>query len=899
MLLSSELTQIPIIEERLFGSKTALIRVLHVDDDQLLLEVSKQILSLEGCFEIENVLCVDDAFQKLSLGSYDVILSDYEMPQKDGLQFLKELKEQKSTIPFILFTGKGREEVAIKALNMGAVGYYTKQGDIETVYGELAHGIKTAYELKKVKEQRRQQDLSRKILLDNIPCVAMILEKKTRRIIFSNKLAHVQGAVPGKTCYSTCASRSTPCTFCLASKLWETGQPQSLEVEYEGKYYHGIWVPYNENHYVHYIFDISKQKEAEKTIIESNNRYAQLFAATPAGVAVYEAINDGEDFVFKDFNPTAEKIEKKTKQAVVGQKVTEVFPGVKEFGVFEVFQRVWRSGNPEYFPISIYTDEHNTGSWRENWVYKISDKEIVAIYRDVTERKKAEENFDHSEKKFRTLFESMAQGAFWQAADGTLLDVNDSALKMFGISREEFLNRNSLSPKWTVIKEDGTELPGEQHPSMIALRTGKAVRNFTAGVFNPKRNSYVWINVNAIPQFKNVQEMPHEVLVTLHELTERPCRNKRAKPTRPLRAQKLLVENETKYRSLFLSMNEGVCLHELIYDESGKAVDYKIIDVNPAYEQITEIKRSDALDKLASELYGSNEPPYLEIYSRVAETGKSESFDTFFSPMNKYFFISVFSPAKGKFATVFTDSTSQKKNESDLSIALEALSTTLQKQELLNEKLRVVGSLSRHDVRNKLSTVTGYSYILRKKYSDKADIVEAIDKMVEAVQNSMKIFEFAKTYEQLGVEELVDVDVESTVAWAVDMFSNLPFKVVNECQGLIVHADSLLRQLIYNFIDNTRKHGQKAIVARVYYQKIASGELELIYEDDGVGVPQESKEHLFKKGFSTGGGTGFGLFLSKKMMEVYGWNIQEIGEPCKGAKFVITIPLHCYQCSAR
>ena len=154
----------------------------------------------------------------------------------------------------------------------------------------------------------------------------------------------------------------------------------------------------------------------------------------------------------------------------------------------------------------------------------------------------------------------------------------------------------------------------------------------------------------------------------------------------------------------------------------------------------------------------------------------------------------------------------------------------------------------------------------------------------------MKIFDFAKAYEQLGVEELVDVDVEKAVDEAAAMFSGLPFKVVNDCHGLTVRADSLLRQLIYNFIDNTRKYGQKTTTARVSTEKISNEDLQLIYEDDGVGIPLENKEQLFKQGFSTGGSTGFGLFLSKKMMEVYGWTIQETGEPGKGAKFVMTIP---------
>ena len=109
-----------------------------------------------GNFEVDFAFCVDEAIKKLSTGNYDCVVSDYEMPQKDGLQFLKELRKQNNKIPFILFTGKGREEVAIMALNLGADGYYDKHGTTETVYGELAHGIRQSVEHKQTETELKQ-----------------------------------------------------------------------------------------------------------------------------------------------------------------------------------------------------------------------------------------------------------------------------------------------------------------------------------------------------------------------------------------------------------------------------------------------------------------------------------------------------------------------------------------------------------------------------------------------------------------------------------------------------------------------------------------------------------------------------------------------------------------------
>ena len=135
------------------------MRILHVDDDASIRAISKLVLlDLNNNFDIDQACCVDEALKKLSTWKYDAIISDYEMPQKNGLDFLKELRSQKNDIPFVLFTGKGREEVAIQALNLGADGYYNKQGSPETVYGELAHGIKITTQRKKAEEKLKQNN---------------------------------------------------------------------------------------------------------------------------------------------------------------------------------------------------------------------------------------------------------------------------------------------------------------------------------------------------------------------------------------------------------------------------------------------------------------------------------------------------------------------------------------------------------------------------------------------------------------------------------------------------------------------------------------------------------------------------------------------------------------------
>ncbi len=136
--------------------------------------------------------------------------------------------------------------------------------------------------------------------------------------------------------------------------------------------------------------EIAEREEAEDALRKSQARYKNLFNNMLDGVAVYEAVDDGEDFIFVEFNKAGAEIDNVKIKELIGKKVTETFPGVKEFGLFEVFQRVWKTGKSEHCPIAVYKDERITG-WRENFVYKLPSGEIVAVYSDETLRKQSEE----------------------------------------------------------------------------------------------------------------------------------------------------------------------------------------------------------------------------------------------------------------------------------------------------------------------------------------------------------------------------------------------------------------------------------------------------------------------------------------------------------------------------
>lgn len=119
-----------------------------------------------------------------------------------------------------------------------------------------------------------------------------------------------------------------------------------------------------------------------------------IFTHMQAGVAVYQAVDDGDDFVFTDFNPAAERIDGISRKDLLGRRVSEVFPGVRGLGLFTVLQRVWRTGIPEQHPSGRYRDDRLVG-WRMNSVFRLPSNEVVAIYLDETERRRLELEREH------------------------------------------------------------------------------------------------------------------------------------------------------------------------------------------------------------------------------------------------------------------------------------------------------------------------------------------------------------------------------------------------------------------------------------------------------------------------------------------------------------------------
>lgn len=124
------------------------------------------------------------------------------------------------------------------------------------------------------------------------------------------------------------------------------------------------------------------------------------------------------------------------------------------------------------------------------------------------------------DEKFRLMYETMSQGVIYQAANGDILLANPAAEKALGLSSDQLRGKTSMDPRWKMIKEDGTPVPGEEHPNMLALKTGKKVGPVIRAIFHPEQNSYVWLSITSTPLFRKGEKKPYQAYATFDDITE-------------------------------------------------------------------------------------------------------------------------------------------------------------------------------------------------------------------------------------------------------------------------------------------------------------------------------------------------------------------------------------------
>jgi PAS domain S-box-containing protein len=267
-------------------------------------------------------------------------------------------------------------------------------------------------------------------------------------------------------------------------------------------------------------------------------------------------------------------------------------------------------------------------------------KELKEKYQEEAAKNVHTSLVQNREQYLESILDTTHDG-FWVVNNkGIITDVNSSYCRMSGYSRSEIIGMKI------------SDLDVDETPEETKARIDRIIINgsetFSAR-HRRKDGSILSVEISVSYQKENGDK-----ICFCRDITDR------------RKAEQALKESEEKYKSLFESINDGVCLHELVYDESGQPANYRIIDVNKKYEEIVGLRKEDVINKLATEVYPGEEVPYLREFSNVAISGKPFRFETYFDGHQKHYFISVFSSGKNKFATVFQDISDRKKTEEAL-----------------------------------------------------------------------------------------------------------------------------------------------------------------------------------------------------------------------------------------
>ena len=452
-------------------------KVLYVDDEPVLLEIVKIFLEKSKEFSIDVTTSVNDIINSDKLKSYDAIVSDYQMPGMDGISFLKYVHNEFGDIPFIIFTGKGREEVVIAALNNGADFYITKGIDPRFQFDELANNIKKAVKRRQERESHKNAEQRLSDLINFLPDATFAIDLEGKVIAWNKVMEDMTGVqkttIIGEGDYIYALpfyGKKQPLLLDLV--LYENKEAEEKypfiirkdnklisEMEfpllYGGKsaYLWFIASPLydakgNISGSIEVIRDITDNKRAEKALKENEEQYRSLFESANDAIFLIENTR------FVRCNSRAVALFGCTKkQEILGRSLIDFSPVMQPDRVSsdERGQEKISSALNDTTPVFewLFARQDGITFYAEVTLNRVTIGEKIllqAIVRDISKRKSAEEALKKSERTYRTVVEDQTEFISRFRPDGTQIFVNEAYCQYFKKSRHDIIG-NKFFPR--------------------------------------------------------------------------------------------------------------------------------------------------------------------------------------------------------------------------------------------------------------------------------------------------------------------------------------------------------------------------------------------------------------------------------------------------------------------
>jgi PAS domain S-box-containing protein len=886
---------------------TETIPLLYVDDEPALLDIGKIYLERGGEFSVDVIPSAGEALDLLKRKDYDAIISDYQMPGMDGIAFLKQVRHAGNTIPFILFTGRGREEIVIQALNEGADFYLQKGGEPCSQFAELSHTVRHAVQRRRAEEGIRCHERREADILNFLPDATFAIDTAGTVIAWNQAMEEMTGTraeeILGKNDFAythALLGERRPMLIDLilaADEEYEKARylstrrdnrtltaefaftkPDGNVVYLWGKAARLLDPAGTITGAIESIRDITESRKAETNL---KSAYGQLSAAEEELRSQYDELAQSERQHREDEENFRALVESAPDPIyiAVGERFAYVNPAMAllmgasspgDLTGMPVYERIHPrshekirrrlqtatcTGGSVGLNETVYLKTDGTPVEVESAVSSCTHQgkpACLVILRNITHRKASERLLRESRERFREQYRNNPLAIFtWQhrRGDFILVAYNKAADKLTEGRVKEFLGKRASH-----LYADRPEVLTAMNRCFSARTTN--VREDVSRHFLPGRC------IRATSTFIS----PDLVMAHVEDITDKKAAEETIAGYR--RMLDTLMENlpgmvyrcrnDPEWTMEFASGGStGLCGYE-----PRELVDNRV----RSFGSLIVPEDRELVRDLVREAIERHQPFQIE-YRIIDKAGQVRW---------------VWEQGRGMF------------DPADHIVALEGyiadVSDRRQAEEALwkaNRTLTLLHGLTRHDINNQVQALEGYAAILQGKSPDPA-LEGYITRILDTADRIAAMIQFAADYEAIGVSEPVWQDLRTAVDAAVRQAALGDVTVRNAIpEGAGVLADPLITRVFYNLVENAVREGGK--ITQVWFTlEERDGSRIIVCADDGIGIPPKDKEKIFTRGF--GKNTGLGLFFSREILSMTGISIAETGTFGKGARFEMAVP---------
>ncbi len=516
----------------------------------------------------------------------------------------------------------------------------------------------------------------------------------------------------------------------------------------------------------------------------------------------------------------------------------------------------------------------------------------LVVIQDITDRKRAAEALRESEEKHRRLFETMAQGVIYHAADGTIISANPAAERILGLAFDQMLGKMPVNTRWRLIKEDGSVITKADHPTLTALRTGETVGPMILGLFNPDKNVHIWLSITAIPLFQPGESKPFQAYAMFEDITERK------------RAEGALVHSRDLLNYIVEHMRSAVAVHDrdlrYIYVSQRYLQDYNVQNKDvigrhhyEVFPDLPEKWRIVHQKALAGEVISAEDDPYYRSDGSVEWT-RWECRPWYEQDGSVGGII------------VYTEVITERKQ------AETALVKAKEQAEAANRaKSEFLANMS-HELRTPFNGIMGMLQLLQttsldteqEQYTTMA--MKAADRFTRLLTDILDISRIEAGKLEIRSEPFSPRELYNSVA---DLFMVSAREKGLQLESLIdpLIPDQLMgdaariRQVLFNLVGNALKFTDKGGI-RVEMVPLSSrkqDEYRVLFSvsDTGIGIPDDKLDFLFNPFVQVEGsytrsyqGAGLGLSIVRRLVDLMGGKISVDSTEGEGTTVHVVLP---------